>query len=72
MFQLGSDGGAAEAENEQNLEPGSGNTVEEWLNEAARASAHSSTSSSGDYSQAGTNRTLHSVQDDLGSRDSVS
>eukprot|EP01050_Picozoa_sp_SAG11_P024838 SAG11_NODE_5410_length_1569_cov_4.893878_1_plen_175_part_00 len=65
---LGSYGGAAEAEIEQNLEPGPQNAVEEWLNEAARASAHSSTSSSGDHSHAGTNQTLHSVQDDTGSR----
>eukprot|EP01050_Picozoa_sp_SAG11_P029021 SAG11_NODE_7999_length_1071_cov_12.791152_2_plen_272_part_01 len=69
---LGSDGGASETVIEQNLEPGPENAVEEWLNEAARASADSSTSSSGDYSHAGTNQTLHSVQDDLGSRDSVS
>ena len=69
---LGSDGGASETVIEQNLEPGPENAVEEWLNEAARASADSSTSSSGDYSQAGTNQTLRSVQDSLGSRDSVS
>ena len=69
----GTNGGAAEAEEEQNVEPEPENAVEEWLNDAARASARSSASFSGGHTQSGILReTLCAVQDDPGSRDSVS
>jgi len=50
------------------VEPEPENDVEEWLNEAARASARSNTRSSGDHSQTGIqHETLCAVQDDPGS-----